>query len=65
MKANKDFLIEDLEFWAIIKLLSQKLGYSEKGIIIVPTMEKIPKSFDILNLFSNKVVFQRYPNRIR
>jgi len=58
MKANKDFLIDDLEFWAIIKLISQKLGYSKDGIIIVPTMEKILETFDKLNLFSNKIYFK-------
>ena len=61
MKANREFLIDDLEFWAIIKLISQKLGYSKEGIIIVPTMAKIIESFDNLQLFTNKLFFKNEP----
>jgi len=64
MKANKDFLIDDLEFWAIIKLISQKLGYSKGGIIIVPTMEKILDSFHKLQLFTNKLFFNDTPTEL-
>jgi len=41
----------------IIKLISQKLGYSKNGVIIVPTIEKILESFEKLNLFTNKLYF--------
>jgi hypothetical protein len=50
MKANKDFLIDDPEFWAIIK-----------GIIIIPTMEKILGTFNKFQLFTNKIFYKNTP----
>ncbi len=52
MKANNKFENLDLEFWANIKLLNQRLGYTirktkknPKGGFVVPTIESIRKVF--------------------
>jgi len=52
MKANNKFENLDLEFWANIKLLNQRLGYTirktkknPEGGFVVPNIEDIKKVF--------------------
>lgn len=55
MQAENKFLQQPLEFWANVKLISQKLGYAKKEVIKVPTLEEIKVAFDKLGLNSNKI----------
>jgi hypothetical protein len=64
MKANSKFLNQSQEFWATIKLLSQKLGYTkrkrkkgEQSAINVPSIEETLNTYHSLGLNSNKIYF--------
>ena len=53
MKANKEFENLGLEFWANIKLLNQRLGYTIRktkknpnGGFVVPSIEQIKAVFE-------------------
>lgn len=58
MKANKVFLSQTPEFWANVKLISQKVGYSEKGKSKVksPTIEEIEKVYESLTLDCSRII---------
>lgn len=57
MKAESRFLEQPLEFWANVKLISQKIGYTEKGTsrVKVPTFEMIEKVYKSLGLDNSKI----------
>lgn len=64
MKANRKFLNQSQEFWATVKLISQKLGYTtrkrkkgEQSAINVPSLEDVLKIYQSLQLNSNKIYF--------
>lgn len=50
MKPNLKFLAQPPEFWANVKLISQKLGYTERAT----TQIKIPKIEDIVASYSRE-----------
>lgn len=58
MKADKRFLNQSLEFWANIKLISQKGGYTDKKTkhIKVHTLEEIKKVYDSNKLDYSKLI---------
>ena len=58
MKANRKFLNQPLDFWANVKLISQKVGYTQRNTsrIKVPTIEEIENVFTELKLDSNKII---------
>lgn len=58
MKADKRFLNQPLDFWANIKLISQKAGYTDKKTkhIKVHTLEEIKKVYESNNLNYSKVI---------
>lgn len=58
MKADKRFLNQPLDFWANIKLISQKAGYTDKKTkhIKVHTLEEIKKVYESNNLDYTKVI---------
>lgn len=41
MKAFKEFKREDSSFWFFIRFVSEKLGYSKKGVVLTYTAEEI------------------------
>jgi hypothetical protein len=65
MQPNKKYLNLSPEFWATIKLLSQKLGYTKKKgrkkgeapIINVPTIAEVLETYNVLNLNTNKLFY--------
>lgn len=63
MKAESKFLKQPLEFWANVKLISQKVGYTERKTskIKVPTIEEIQTAFDDLGLDNSKIVLDGVP----
>lgn len=58
MKADKRFLNQPLDFWANIKLISQKAGYTDKKTkqIKVHTLEEIKAVYESNNLDCSKVI---------
>jgi hypothetical protein len=58
MKAESKFLKQPLEFWANVKLISQKIGYTERGTsqVKVPTFEVIQSVYKSLSLDSSKII---------
>lgn len=50
MIANKKFLKQSLEFWANVKLISQKIGYTKKGVVKIPEIEEIIDCYKSLDL---------------
>lgn len=65
MKAESKFLNQPLEFWANIKLISQKAGYTErkKSRIKVPTIDEIVQMYVELNLNSDKIIINGIPTQ--
>jgi hypothetical protein len=59
MQAESKFLKQPQEFWANVKLISQKVGYTNRGIgtIKVPSIEDIESAYDKLGLDSSKIIF--------
>ena len=60
MKPNPKYLLNSSpEFWANIKLISQKLGYTQRGTgkIKVPTMEEILTLYHKVNFKTNKIIY--------
>ncbi len=63
MKANKKYKELDLEFWANVKLINQKIGYVRRrskrfpnGGFVIPEPEEIVKKFEVMNLDYSKLV---------
>jgi hypothetical protein len=58
MKANKLFLNQPLEFWANVKLISQKAGYTDKKTkrIKIPTIDELKSVYEANGLDSSKIV---------
>jgi hypothetical protein len=58
MQAESKFLKQSLEFWANVKLISQKVGYTERKTskIKVPTIDEIQIAFKDLGLDGSKIV---------
>jgi hypothetical protein len=58
MKAESKFLNQSLEFWANVKLISQKIGYTERKTsnIKVPTTNEIQRVYSELHLNPSKIV---------
>ena len=58
MKADKRFLNQPLDFWANIKLISQKAGYTDKKTkqIKIHTLEEIKAVYESNNLDCSKVI---------
>lgn len=59
MEANPEFSGLPKSFWATVKSVSQKTGYTVrgKGIVKVPTTKEIRKAFIDLNLDGNKIIY--------
>lgn len=58
MKPESKFLNQPLDFWANVKLISQKVGYTQRKTskIKIPTIEEIQKAFADLELDDSKIV---------
>lgn len=58
MKAESRFLNQPLEFWANVKLISQKVGYTERGTsrIKVPTPDEIRRVYAELHLGPSRII---------
>lgn len=56
MLPKNKFSQQPLEFWANVKLISQKIGYAKKGKITVPTANEIFFAFEKLGLDSSKII---------
>ena len=55
MKPIDKFLRKPKSFWASVRSLSQKVGYSKGDTIIVPTVKQMVSAFDDLGLDSSKI----------
>lgn len=60
MQAENKFLRQPEEFWANVKLISQKVGYTNKrlGTLKVPSIEEIKTTYDKLELDSSKIILE-------
>ncbi len=61
MKPNKNYTNLSPEFWAVVKLLNQRLGYIERGNkknpdFVIPKKEQVKKVFDIEGLNYAKLI---------
>jgi hypothetical protein len=58
MKANKLFLNQPLEFWANVKLIGQKAGYTDKKTkrIKIPTIDELKSVYEANGLDCSKIV---------
>jgi hypothetical protein len=58
LRANAKYTGQSKEFWANIRLISQEVGYTERGTnsIKIPTVDAIRKKFNDLGLISAHIV---------
>lgn len=58
MRANAKYAGQSKEFWANIRLISQEVGYTERGTnsIKIPTVDAIRKKFNDLGLISAHII---------
>jgi hypothetical protein len=56
MKPIDNFLRKPKSFWASVRSLGQKIGYSKGDIIIVPTIKQMADTFDVLGLDTTKIL---------
>ena len=61
MKPIPRFLNRPKSFWASVRSLSQKVGYSKKDMIVVPTVEQMAAAFDKLGLDSQSLFLEGRP----
>ncbi len=61
MKPLDRFLRKPKSFWASVRSLSQHIGYSSGGRIVVPTVEQMARSFEELSLDPSKLVSNGVP----
>lgn len=61
MKPNPKFLTQPLEFWANVRLISQKTGYTDKKTkqIKVPTIDSIVKAYEVDGLATSELQDER------
>lgn len=66
MKPNRKFFNRPKSFWAAVRTVSQKLGYTvrKKGQVRVPTVTEIKKTFESLNLATDVVEKNEKPTKI-
>jgi hypothetical protein len=58
MRPDKRFLKQPKSFWATIRSLSEKVGYSKRGKIIIPTPEEMDQAFIDLELDSTNILIR-------
>ncbi|MCK5740777.1 MAG: hypothetical protein KAH48_01055 [Chlorobi bacterium] len=58
MEANKNYKNLPLEFWANVKRINQKVGYSDRKTknIKIPTQKEVVKAYSDMGLNSSKIV---------
>lgn len=61
MRPEKRFLEQSKSFWAIVKLLSEKIGYSKRGSIKTPDVSEMVLAFEDLNLDRDKLILNNVP----
>ncbi len=66
MKANKLFLNQPKSFWANVRSISQKIGYTQRGTrqIKVPTIEDMASAMSALELSSNHIIQNDEPTEL-
>lgn len=64
MRADPRFGQQPKSFWACVRSLSQHIGYSKKGLVLVPTPEQMAKAFDELGLNPLALVEEGVPTAL-
>ena len=55
MKPNSTFLNLPLHFWADVRLISERVGYSKNGVVINPSLESILEKYNSLNFRTDHI----------
>lgn len=61
MKPIPRFLNKPESFWASVRSLSQKVGYSKRGTIVIPTVVQMSKAFENLGLDPKSLILEGKP----
>ncbi len=64
MRPNKKFLTKPKSFWASVRSLSQKIGYSKGNTIIVPDAEQMAIAFEKLGLDRSRILAGGKPTKL-
>jgi len=64
MKPIDTFLSKPKSFWASVRSIGQKCGYSRKGVVIAPSIEKMEKAFKDLELDPTVLVLDGTPTKL-
>ena len=61
MRPIDRFLGKPKSFWASVRSLSQKIGYSKRDTIIVPTVKEMAGAFSDLGLDPSRLLLEEHP----
>lgn len=64
MKPEPRFQKQPKAFWATVRSLSEKIGYSKKGRIIIPSAEEMAEAFKDLDLDPEKILQNGKPTKL-
>ena len=64
MKPNPKFLQQPKSFWACVRSLSEKVGYSKGAALVVPTVERMATAFSELDLNPKNIVHDGTPTTL-
>jgi hypothetical protein len=64
MKPNPLFQQQPKSFWALIRSLSEKLGYSKKGELLVPNVKDIVQAYVALGLNPTHLLIDGRPTHL-
>ena len=58
------FLRKPKSFWASVRSLSQKIGYSKEDTIIIPSVQRMATAFDDLGLDPARIMVGDEPTQL-
>jgi hypothetical protein len=64
MRPNEKFLRKPKSFWASVRSLSQEIGYSKGGTIIIPTALQMAYAFNEIGLDASKILIDGRPTKL-
>ena len=64
MRPIERFLRKPKSFWASVRSLSQKIGYSKEDTIIVPSVQRMATAFDDLGLDPSRIMVGDEPTQL-
>ena len=64
MRAIPEFRLQPKSFWACVRSLSQHIGYSKDGAIVVPSIDRMAQAFVALELNAAAIMRDGFPTML-